>query len=139
MVRKAVSMDEAGLWQHGVGYPPVREPLLLAFLEEWLDWTATPNCQDTHIFSKRTGLCGSLIRWCAINPLERNRAYLSNSLTQIFSNGGYDKSYPFGEVNFSARIRGYTQHLDPLRLKWVENTIAATKREMNRPTQRITL
>lgn len=135
MDRKALSTEEVV----GAGYPTVITPVLLVFLEEWLAWAKAPDCSNSLVFSKRLGLCGSLLRWCGVNPCVRKYAYLSDSLETAFIKGGYDKSYPFGEPNFSARIRDYTQHLDPLRLEWVENTIAATKREMNRPTQRITL
>lgn len=139
MVRKASSMEEAVT---GVGdvdvfdVPPVRSPLLLAFLEEWLAWAKLPSHADTYSFRRCDGLCGCLLRWMhernvtVVHPL----GGLVFELKCTFMTGGYDTSYPFGADNYRDRIYLESQHSDPLRLRWVEKTIAATKYEMSRPT-----
>lgn len=99
---------------------------LLAFLEEWLEWAKSPECADTYAFKRRNGLCESLLRWISEKE-ENNRSSHHLALKRAFAMGGHDHQYPFGKANYRVRLYAESQHLDPLRLAWVEKTIEVTK------------
>ena len=69
-------------------------------------------------FQRYTGLCDALegSLWYDVILMG-----LLDELKLQFSDEGLDELYPFGKENFISRVELETQHLDPLRIKWVED------------------
>ena len=79
--------------------------------KKWLDEgaiTAKP-------FFRSCGLCNS-IEDIMIKPSK-----VENELRSQFKKSGLNLDYPFGELNYEKCAQNNEQHLDPLRIKWVED------------------
>lgn len=100
---------------------------LLSFLEDWYTWaTTTEDGRGHDYFSPYTGLCLALNNWKRID------LNLEEELQDAFRLCGLDIHYPFGVENYHTRHREDTQHLCPIRLEWVKNTIDKTKKNMRK-------
>ncbi|QXV74793.1 hypothetical protein [Rhizobium phage RHEph24] len=56
----------------------------------------------------------------SFHQIEKVQEHIVNQ----FAEAGLRKGFPFGFQNFEERQRNATQHLDPARIKWVEEHAA---------------
>lgn len=84
----------------------------------WLD----AGAPDSY-FSKHSGLCSNLINWfmaCKFGHSRKDMYNLDKEMSKQFTDAGLHRGYPFGERDYYRDYKRDTQHLNPLRIKWVE-------------------
>lgn len=81
----------------------------------WLD----KGAPDHEPFSRDDGLCENLWIWCLQNEsVTRNE--LLHEMYRQFRLAGRSITFPFGENRYRIDRLHDTQHLNPYRIKWVE-------------------
>lgn len=81
--------------------------------KEWLD----AGAPDGRPFERCRGLCPNLKAFYDNSGLASD---LRVEMCSQFSKAGLSEIYPFGSIDYKRRRRTETQHLHPLRVRWVE-------------------
>lgn len=91
--------------------------LLKEFYVAYWNWL---NCgaPDEEPFQRHIGLCTNLEWWCTNN--NHPNEDLVPELIKQFRSAGLSMGYPFGVLEYKKDMKNETQHLNPLRIKWVE-------------------
>lgn len=92
----------------------VQSKELTQFYREYKAWLDA-GAPDEIPFKRFKGLCDSLADVRYYNPT------VKKELQDQFYTEGLNRTYPFGVDNFDIRMFNESQHLDPLRIKWVED------------------
>lgn len=79
--------------------------------KQWLD----DGAPDKDPFHRCCGLCVS------VEDFITEPFTVEEELHYQFKDAGLNPDYPFGEWNYEYRSSNWEQHLDPLRIKWVED------------------
>lgn len=111
----------------------VDETTLLTFLLDWQAWAGNAKARSPAgvRYSKRNGLCSSVFEyiWTVYDKHSfDDRADAERTLRSLmqerFRADGFDGAFPFGQARFYDDCGYGTMHLCPLRLQWVDDTIA---------------
>lgn len=94
----------------------VQSKELTYFYHEYKKWLYN-GAPDMQPFWRASGLCSSI----EFVSGHEEKTLVERELKGQFEVNGLDSIYPFGELNFDTRCFEKTQHLDPLRIKWVED------------------
>lgn len=94
------------------------DPILKAYLREWLDWVERGAPQNQP-FSRSHGLCNNV---CGSSAQDKTHLehQLGHALETSFPE---DKDYPFGYCAYLVRGSAGTMHEDPKRLAWVREML----------------
>lgn len=85
--------------------------------KSWLDAGAT-NHQP---FKRDSGLCANINVFCKSSILYLDvELSIFKEMTRQFRQAGLSSDFPFGMLQYCGESRSETQHLNPRRVKWVE-------------------
>lgn len=93
---------------------------LTQFYREYKAWLDN-GAPDFFPFARFKGLCDNLNHSVSLGDSLLSISKVKNELADWFEYHHLDYKYPFGKENFEDRMMEDTQHLDPLRIKWVED------------------
>ena len=79
--------------------------------KQWLD----DGAPDSEPFYRSCGLCSS------VEDVITEPFIVERELNCQFKDAELNPEYPFGGANYASRTQNKEQHLDPLRIKWVED------------------
>lgn len=83
--------------------------------KSWLD----KGAPDYKPFGRSVGLCANLSLWCLGNE-SIDETELSHEMYRQFYIACKSTAYPFGENEYEIGRLHDSQHLNPARIKWVE-------------------
>lgn len=106
--------------------------MLTEFYKAYLAWIES-GAPDRFPFSRGTGLCANLERFCGSKGLKYSEINsLLDEQFNLFANAGLSECYPFDDDDNEGDQPGYTyeiaankreQHLNAARLNWVKSHI----------------
>ena len=94
---------------------------LTAFYNAYNDWleAGAPD-KNEYSFSRRDGLCFLLYQFFdKVGETCDNACRISKEMKNQFVSA-QSEVYPFGMSNYYERAKNNTQHLDPIRIRWVK-------------------
>ena len=85
----------------------------------WLD----AGAPDSNPFCRDVGLCANMGLWC-LDKESIDEARLYDEMCRQFHLACRSTAYPFGENEYRIGRLSDSQHLNPARIKWVEEHAA---------------
>lgn len=99
--------------------PPIPQnldPMVRAAFQNWNDWRLR-GAPEGKIYTREFGLCDAVGTYFNAHGKDYRQGYVL--CRDLFSG-----PFPFGKDNYNERYLLDTQHLDPVRIAWVEATLA---------------